>query len=367
MLLVAIHVFSSIRLIISTYFYKSVFFMGTVMKSIQSHLKYFLLALIGTTTLLSTHAAANVDPNQMVSQFEATGGKFEGYRRSGAKGICATGEFTGSAEGRKISNSSAFSGKKIPMIVRFSVGGGNPNAADNAKTQRNMALQFTLPNNEVWQMGNISVPVFGSATPEQLLGRLQSLQPDPATKAADPVKVKAFADANPEVLIHGKFLASQPVPASYATVNYWGVHGFSFANAKKEKVSGKWVFEPADGTQTLTDEEAKLKGPNFLFDDLRQRVAAGKVSFNFNLEIAQAGDILDNATVPLPAGRKKITLGALKITSISSDGSGPCLSMTFDPNIMPKGVEGSADPMLGARTVPYAISLGRRVVEGAKQ
>jgi len=126
----------------------------------------------------------------MVNQFEATGGKFEGFRRSGAKGICATGEFIGSAEGRKISTASAFSGKPIPVVVRFSVGGANPKAADNAKTQRNLALQFNLPAGEIWQMGNISAPVFGSSTPEQLLGRLQSLQPDSTTKVADPVKVK---------------------------------------------------------------------------------------------------------------------------------------------------------------------------------
>ena len=47
--------------------------------------------------------------------------------------------------------------------------------------------------------------------------------------------------------------------------------------------------------------------------------------------------------------------------------SGPCLNITFDPNIMPAGVEGAADPMLRARTAPYAISLGRRIVEGSKQ
>lgn len=332
---------------------------------------YFLassvLILAGLSSLTPDLAWANPDPNTMVSQFEATGGKFEGFRRSGAKGICATGEFIGSAEGRKISSSSAFSGKPIPVIVRFSVGGGNPKAGDNTKTQRNLALQLNLPKSEVWQMGNISAPVFGSATPEQLLGRLQSLQPDPSTKVADPVKVKAFADANPEVLIQGKYFASQAVPASYVATNYWGVHGFGFSNAKKEKVWGKWIFEPIGGVQTLTDEEAKTKGPNFLFDDLRQRVAAGNAAFNFNLELAQAGDNLVNATVPLPEGRQKLSLGILKITAVSPDSSGPCLNITFDPNLMPAGVEGSADPMLRARTVTYAISLGRRIVEGAKQ
>lgn len=322
---------------------------------------------IGVSGFGSHVALADPDPNSMVNQFEMTAGKFEGFRRSGAKGVCATGEFVGGPEGRNISSSSAFSGNAIPVIVRFSVGGANPKAADNTKSQRNLALQFNLPNNEVWQMGNISAPVFGAATPEQLFGRLQSSQPDPTTKAADPAKVKAFADANPAVLLQGKYFASTAVPASYASTNYWGVHGFGFTNARNEKVWGKWIFEPVDGVQTLSDEEAKSKGPNFLFDDLRQRVASGKASFNFNLEIAQAGDVLDNATIPLPDGRKKITLGVLKVVSVSPDSTGPCLNITFDPNIMPKGVEGAPDPMLRARTVPYAISLGRRMTEGSKQ
>jgi catalase len=324
-----------------------------------------LIVLAGFISCLPAVTHANPDPNAMVNQFEATNGKFDGFRRSGAKGICATGEFIGSAEGRKISSSSAFSGKPIPVIVRFSVGGANPKAADNTRSQRNLALQFNLPKNEVWQMGNISAPVFGSATPEQLMGRLQSLQPDPTTKAADPAKVKAFADANPEVLIQGKYLASQAVPASYVATNYWGVHGYGFSNAKKEKVWGKYVFEPVGGVQTLTDEEAK--GPNFLVDDLRQRVMEGKAGFNFNLEIAQPGDVLTNATIPLPEGRKKITLGVLKIVAVAPDSTGTCLNITFDPNIMPAGIEGAADPMLRARTAPYAVSLGRRIVEGSKQ
>ena len=317
-----------------------------------STIAIFLVGLFGAGNNL---AIANPDPTEMVNQFERTSGKYEGFRRSGAKGICAMGEFVGSAEGKNISISSAFSGHVIPVIVRFSMGGANPKAADNTKSQRNLALQFNLPGNEVWQMGNISAPVFGSATPEQLFGRLQSLQADPTTKTADPVKVKAFADANPAVLMQGKYFASKAVPASYVSTNYWGVHGFGFSNASNQKVWGKWIFEPIEGVQTLSDEH------------LRQRVAAGKASFNFNLEIAQTGDILDNATIPLPEGRKKVTLGVLKVVSVSPDNTGPCLNITFDPNNMPKGVEGAADPMLRARTASYAIALGRRLVEGSKQ
>ncbi len=208
------------------------------------HVPPMLLAA-AAAAMTALPASAQVDPAAAVDQFEATFGKYEGYRRSGAKGVCAVGEFTGSAEARALSTASAFSGKPVPVIARFSVGGANPKAPDNARTQRNMALQFNLPNGESWQMGNISAPVFGAATPEQLIGRLKSLQPDPTTKAADPAKVKAFADANPEVLAQGRYFASQPVPASFATVNYWGVHAFGFVNAKVRSSGASGCSSPS--------------------------------------------------------------------------------------------------------------------------
>ena len=326
-----------------------------------------LLSALASAGALCLPAQSQVDPGQMVDAFEAAGGKFPGFRRSGAKGVCATAEFVGNAQGRALSTSSAFSGKPVPVVARFSMGGGNPKAPDNARSQRNLALQFDLPDGEIWQMGNISAPIFGAVTPQQLLGRLTSLAPDAETKKVDANKVKAFTDANPEVLLQGKYYASQPVPASFGKVNYWGVHAFGFVDAGGKKQFGKWVFEPVGGTQTLSDDEAKAKGADFLLEDLRQRVAAGVVAFDFMLQLAQPGDKLDSAVTPLPDDRKKVSLGRLTIKAVSPDATGACVSITFNPMVLPKGVEPSDDPMLAARAAPYGVSLGRRLVEGAKQ
>ncbi len=213
-----------------------------------------LSALALAAAAMATPATAQFDPSQMVDAFENAGGKFQGFRRSGAKGVCAVAEFVGNAEGRALSVSSAFSGRPVPVVARFSMGGGNPKAPDNAKSQRNLSLQFDLPGSETWQMGNISSPIFGAATPQQLLGRLVSLTPDSETKKVDADKVKAFADANPEVLMQAKYFASQSVPASFGKVNYWGVHAFGFTDAVGKKQFGKWVFEPVGGTQGLSDD-----------------------------------------------------------------------------------------------------------------
>jgi catalase len=40
--------------------------------------------------------------------------------------------------------------------------------------------------------------------------------------------------------------------------------------------------------------------------------------------------------------------------------------MTYNPLILPKGIEASADPVLQARAAPYALSLGRRLGEAAR-
>jgi catalase len=226
---------------------------------------------------------------------------------------------------------------------------------------RGLALAFELPGGETWQMANINTPVFSAATPEQMLGLLESRRIDPATKMPDPAKVKAFNDANPEVLLQPRYLASQPVPASYAGVNYWGVNAFAFVDARGNRQFAKWVFEPAGGTQGLSDEEAKAKPPEFLFDELRQRVAAAPVVFNFVLQLAQPGDKVDSAVTPLPDDRRKVTVGTLSIKAVEAGTGGACANMTFNPTLLPKGVEASSDPVLLGRAAPYAVSLGRRL------
>jgi hypothetical protein len=103
------------------------------------------------------------------------------------------------------------------------------------------------------------------------------------------VKIKAFADANSEVLLQGMHFTRRSVPASFAAVNDWGVHAFGLVDPQGNKQCGKWIFEPVAGVQGLSDDgakakaKAKAKRPTFLFDDLRQRVTNGKAAFNLTL------------------------------------------------------------------------------------
>ncbi len=321
------------------------------------------LFLISGMSIVNAQTASDVtDPQFIVKTMEGTFGVHPGFRRAHAKGVCASGTFEGTADGAALSSASVFSGEKIPVIARYSVGGGNPNASDKSKSVRGLALKFSLPNNEQWLMANISAPVFFVATPEKVAPFFASRKPDPATGKPDPATVKAFNDANPDTRPQIEFVGSRGVPASYAALPYFGVNAFRMIDSAGKEQHVRWAFEPVGGEQALSDAELARLPDAFLVDDLRKRVAAGKVSYGFYLQIAEAGDTLVDPTQVWPASRKRVLAGTLTIDTVAAEGeAGACDGINFNPLVLPKGVAPSDDPILKARVVPYALSHAKRL------
>src|SRR4029077_3714090 len=86
-------------------------------------------------------AATDVTPVQVVNSLEGTFGIHQGQRRNHTKGMCAVGEFVATDGATVLSRTPLFSGARVPVIARFSVAGGNPNAPDTTKSARGMALE----------------------------------------------------------------------------------------------------------------------------------------------------------------------------------------------------------------------------------
>ena len=324
-------------------------------------------AALGSAFFTSTAAAQASMAETQVNALERLAGPQPGARRSGAKGICASGHFVGNAAGRELSSAVVFKGDKVPVVARFSVGGGNPKASDKSKSVRGLALQFQLAGGAQWQMANISAPVFFVSKPEQFAPFVLARAADPATGKPNPEALKAFNDANPDTLRQGAYLAQAPVPASYGAVNFWGVNAFEFESAPGKSRFARWQFVPDAGTLGLTEEQLKSMGDEFLAAELRERVARQAVSFDFRLQLAGAGDNLTDPTTAWPDSRQVVSVGKLVIDAVSPDMGGACDAMTFNPLVLPAGIKPSADPVLNARAAPYAISLGRRLTEAAKK
>ena len=304
-------------------------------------------------------------PEAQVNALEGLAGKQAGFRRSQAKGLCASGYFVGNPASRSLSGAAVFNGDKVPVVARFSVGGTNPKASDKSKSVRGLALQFSLPNGEQWLTANISAPMYFVSKPEQFVPFLQVRTPDPVTGKPDPEKLKAFNEANPETLIQPAYVAKAPVPASFGSASFFSTNAFEFVNAKNESQFARWQFVPEQGNVGLTDEQLKTLPDDFLADELRKRVAA-PVVFNFNLQLAEKEDQLTDPTKVWPDSRKVVSAGKLVIDKVEMALGGACDAITFNPLVLPQGIKPSADPVLLARPAPYALSLGRRLTEAAK-
>ncbi len=205
----------------------------------------------------------------------------------------------------------------------------------------------------------LSAPIFFAKTPELVVAFLRARASGPDGKP-DAAKVKAFTEANPDTAKQGAYVASKPVPASYAGLNYWGIHAFIAENAKGEKTTIKFKSIPLAGELGLTEDEAKAKADDFFTADLAERLGKGPIGFDLVAIVGDKDDKTNDPTVEWPeADRKQIKLGKIEISALEDNAT--CDATTFDPNNLADGLSGAPDDLvLPARATSYAVSLSRR-------
>jgi catalase len=326
-----------------------------------------LVALAGLGVALAAAAQDQPDPSQVVDTFEKLGGVHKGLRRNHARGSCAVGSFVGTAEAKKLSSSTLFSIKDVPVIARFSVAGPNPDQPDGAKGPRGLALQFKLPKDDLQQTAMINVPIFPVSTPQGFYESLLINLPDPATGKPDPEKGKQFVANHPEAKPFLDYMGSHNAPPAYTETIYRSLSAYKFTNGKTETWV-RWRFEPADGEKFLTDDEAKSAPHDFLDQRLTERTHKGPVKFTMVGIIGQPdkGDSIKDPSSPWPKDRKEVKLGTLTLTKGGKDAVGSCEDINFDPNVASAGIEPSSDDqILQYRSSAYAESYSRR--ENEKQ
>ena len=323
------------------------------------------LAPVAAMAQAPAPAAAPAEPAvtapQMIDAFEGTFGVHEGQRRNHTKGLCAAGEFTGTPEAAALSRSTLFSGKGVPVVARFSVGGGDPNVPDAAPAPRGMALEMHLPNGKQ-HITMIDFPVFGATSPSSFRDALVAAKPDPATGKPDPEKLKAYVASHPDAMALMKFSAAHPPTANYYQSTYFSIHTFKFIDAKGATHMVKWRFVPRDGTKELTAEESKAAPHDFLEKNLIERTHKGPVSWDMVVYVGEPGDPEDNPTLAWPETRKHFKAGTLTITEASPQQKGmACEPINFDPLVMADGIAPTNDPILLFRSPAYAVSFGKRL------
>jgi catalase len=100
-------------------------------------------------------------------------------------------------------------------------------------------------------------------------------------------------------------------------------------------------------------------GPEYLTEEIRERVRRGPVKFTLLAQVAEQGDMIDNPTIVWPDTRKKVELGTITITKAVADSQAAEKKLLFVPGALVPGIE-PADPMIAARSAAYIVSLSRR-------
>lgn len=297
--------------------------------------------------------------NHILEQFDAIFGVHPGFRAAHAKGALLAGVFTPSAEAAKLSRAPHFNQPSTPVRVRFSNSTGLPLLPDNDANAdpRGMAVRFVLGEHKHTDIVSHSVDAFPARDGYEFLEFLKAVKAtDPANFAGSPLE--AFLGSHPAALAFVQI--PKPAPSSFARETYFGVTAMEFLNADGASRFGRYRIVPEEGNDFLTAEELATKDANFLMDEIRARIAAKPAKFTLAVQLAEPGDVVDDATIHWPAEREVLTLGTIEINAVVPDDAAEQKTIIFDPIPRIDGIEASADPLLELRAAIYLVSGRRR-------
>ena len=298
-------------------------------------------------------------PERIVGAMEAISGKHPGFRSAHAKGVVCEGQFVPAASAPGLSKALHFQGESVKATVRFSDSTGLPDIPDTAAgaSPHGLAVRFHLQDGGSTDIVSNAFNGFAVANGEDFLALLQAVAAS-GKDASKPSPIEKFLATHPRALEVIK--APKPTPASFATEPYFGVNAFRFTNAEGATRHGRYQFRPHAGSKFLTAGEAAGKSANFLIDELGDRLAKDPVRFHLVVQLAAAGDPVDDATAAWPDDRPVVELGMLSVTRRVADSDAAQRALGFDPLRLVDGIEASDDPLLELRPAVYAASRRRR-------
>lgn len=172
--------------------------------------------------------------------------------------------------------------------------------------------------------------------------------------AESPTPVEKFLGAHPAALAFVQ--APKPAPVSYGTEEYFGVSAFKLVDKNGTVTFVRYKIVPDAGVETLSTETLATKDASYLSSELAERLNQGPVGFKLTAQVAEEGDVTDDATVHWPESRKVVELGSVKLEKLVEDNEKEAKHIIFDPIPRVEGVEASDDPLLELRAALYLIS-----------
>jgi catalase len=278
-------------------------------------------------------------------------------RANHAKGICFTGIFESNGAGSTLSQAQVFTRGQYPALGRFNLATADPDAPDSTVRVRGLGLRISTPGGQEWRTAMIDAPIFAVSTPQAFYELLL------ASASKDPDAMKTFAEAHPEIAAFGAWVDSAPWTGSYAEERFNSLDSFIFVDTSGVEHAVRWSLLPAAQPVSVSREDLAKRGPDFLEQEITERVRGGPQSWTMVVTVANPSDPTADPTKAWPEDRRTVEVGTLIVQKIEAELDGPCRDINFDPTVLPTGIRTSDDPFPAARSSAYAKSYDRRTAE----
>jgi len=296
---------------------------------------------------------------ELLQQFDQIFGLHPGFRPAHAKGLMLSGTFIPSAQARALTRAPHASHPSTPVTARFSNSTGLPQLPDNVAdaNPRGFAIRFNLAEHVHTDIVSHSTNGFPTRDGSEFLELLRAIAAS-GPDVPSPKPVEQFLGSHPAALAFVQ--APKPFPSSLARESYYGVTAFKFTNGEGHSKFGRYRIVPESGNDFLSDDQVARIKENYHYDEIAERVSKGPVRFRIVVQIADAADTVDNATVHWPESRELVEFGMIELRNVVPDNPAQQKHIIFDPIPRVDGIEPSADPLLELRAAVYLLSGRRR-------
>ncbi|XP_052738579.1 catalase-like [Bicyclus anynana] len=236
-------------------------------------------------------------------------------------------------------------GKKTPIAVRFSTTQGFRGSSDLRRDTRGFAVKFYT------EEGNLDIVGFNT--------------PNPATFLSDRSTLWDIATSLPESIFSLLMvLSDMGIPASYTTMNGFGIHTFQVVNNSGVNFYVRFYFKPDAGVKNLfTNEAMNISGidPDYLSRDFYRKIAKGqRPSWTLCVQILSESDIkkighvvFDVTTIISTKEFPLHPVGRIVLTENFNNYHAQVEQMAFCPSSLVPGILGAPDKTFDARRIAH--------------
>ncbi len=263
-------------------------------------------------------------------------------------------------------------GKRTDVAVRFSTVAGGRDSSEAARDPRGFAVKFYTEEGN-WDLVGNNLAVFFIRDAVKFPDFIHSQKPDPVSFRQEPNRIFDFISQTPESM-HMVTMVFGPrgIPASYRTMQGFGVNTYKWVNEQGETVLVKYHWLPKQGVKSWTAADASAVqaedlGPHT--KDLYEAIERGEhPEWELHVQIMSDEehpeldfDPLDDTKVWPEEAFPLHLVGRMVLDRNVSNAFADNEQIAFGTGVLVDGLDFSDDKMLVGRTFSYSDTQRYRV------